>query len=346
MARIFTNILLPKGDIHMKKRQFLIAIFIFFSIYCIAQSQPVLEITSPPTGTTVSPGQTIVITVSADPSISNVGIIPKRPLRFSQILGPLEFSVTVPTNTPIGQYTVTAVGVAPKAKEPTFSKPIYLNVDRPELPVTLKTETDLKTFEAVGDSLPLWVIGVYSDGSQADLTYSQQTIYSSTDSSIATVNSRGMITAKGVGQADIKISNGTANCSVHVIVERPVCRISGQGTFYPEKKSDKAEFSMNVVTGPVAIATGTVKYSYSKTGLDFKALDFSAASVTGKIGTVSGGGIVNGAVGYKYTVTVKDKPHDSFSIQIYSPDGSLYYSAGPKHIKEGNLEVICRDQGK
>jgi hypothetical protein len=330
----------------MKKRLFLIGTFIFCSIYCFAQSQPVLEITSPPTGTTVSPGQTIVIIVSADPSISNVGIIPQRPLKFSQILRPLEFSVTVPTNTPFGQYKVTAVGVAPRAQEPTFSKPIYLNVERLELPVSLKTETSLKTFEAIGDSLPLWVTGIYSDGSQADLTYSQQTIYSSSDTSVATVNSRGMITAKGVGQTDIKISNGAASCSVHVIVERPVCRIRGEGYLYPEKKPNKADFSLFVTTGPVAIASGRLKYSYAKVGLNFEAFQYTAASVSGRTGTISGVGIVNGTIGYKFTVTVKDKPHDTYSIQIFNPDGSLYYSAGPERIKEGNLEVICRESKK
>jgi hypothetical protein len=106
----------------MKKTFLLIVAFVLLSAYCFAQGKPTIEIISPQTGTIVSPGQIIIITVSADPCISNVGIIPQRPLKFSQILRPLEFSVTVPTNTPFGQYTVTAVGVAPRVQEPTFCR--------------------------------------------------------------------------------------------------------------------------------------------------------------------------------------------------------------------------------
>ena len=62
----------------------------------------------------------------------------------------------------------------------------------------------------------------------------------------------------------------------------------------------------------VAIATGTLKYSDAGIGLNFQATQFTAASVTGNTRTISGIGTVNGIIGYTFSVTLKDKLHDTF----------------------------------
>ena len=50
---------------------------------CFAQSN-LLQIVSPRSGTVVHPGETVVIAVRADRSVSNVAIIGEDPLGFSQ----------------------------------------------------------------------------------------------------------------------------------------------------------------------------------------------------------------------------------------------------------------------
>lgn len=330
----------------MKKIFFLVVAFVFWTAGGFAQAHPVLEITSPPSGTTVSPGQTITISVRADPSIYYIALMTQTPLPFAPLVGDRQFSLAIPAKTPVGQYRVSAIGAVHGRQEPISSAPIFLNVEPSESPLSLKPESNSMSLSAVGVTSSISVEGTFSNGSQADLTHSRQTLYTSTDTSVVTVDNQGWVTATGVGQADILITNGTARCSVHVIVERPVCRMRGDGYFYPGKRPNKGNFSLFVTTGPVDIASGTLKYSDAKSGLNFDAFQYTAASVSGRTGTISGVGIVNGTLGYKFTVTVKDKPQDTFSIQIYNSDGSLYYSAGPDRIKEGNVEVICRDQGK
>jgi len=81
---------------------------------CFAQSN-LLQITSPPNGTIVYPGQIVTISVSADPSVSNIAILAQDPLGFTQATNghPLQFQLTIPSNTTIGAYDVGAMGTAP-----------------------------------------------------------------------------------------------------------------------------------------------------------------------------------------------------------------------------------------
>src|SRR5579862_1085917 len=91
---------------------------IFCSSFALSQTQPLLQITSPATGTIVSPGQTVVISVAADSSISGISVTSNTAAGFAQ--GPDasgQFSLTIPANTPIGQYQVTALGTSPNVSD-------------------------------------------------------------------------------------------------------------------------------------------------------------------------------------------------------------------------------------
>ncbi len=80
---------------------------------CSAQSN-LLQITSPASGTVVFPGQVVIISVGADPSVSNIAILAQDPLGFSQATNgqPLQFQLSIPSNTTIGSYDVSALGTA------------------------------------------------------------------------------------------------------------------------------------------------------------------------------------------------------------------------------------------
>ena len=77
-------------------------------IRCVAQSN-LLQIISPSSGTVVYPGQMAIISVSADPSISNVAILGDHPLGFSATTNgqSLQFQLSIPSNIIPGPYDVT-----------------------------------------------------------------------------------------------------------------------------------------------------------------------------------------------------------------------------------------------
>lgn len=166
---------------------------------CLGQSN-LLQITSPATGTIVNPGQVVTISVSADPSVSNVAIIADDPLGFSQTTNgqSLQFQLTIPSDTTIGAYDVSAMGTAPDGSA-VDSPPISLQVDSPNTQFVISTVPSVLRFSAPGEAIPLHVIGTFPDGSQLDMTHSVQIEYSSANSQVATIDSQGIVTAVGPG---------------------------------------------------------------------------------------------------------------------------------------------------
>lgn len=194
------------------KKLSLLFVALVLSSSCFSQS--LLQITSPANGTAVVPGQTVTFTVSADASVSNIAIFAQNPLSFSQTTtGPLQFSLLIPADTPFDQYQVRAVGVA--GGQDVESAPVTIAVISPQFPVKVRTQPLTLNFRNVGDAMPLRVIGTFGDGTQADLTYSSQIFYNTTDPTVATVTNRGIVTATGPGKAFISIS-GLFNVFVKV----------------------------------------------------------------------------------------------------------------------------------
>ncbi|HTV66127.1 MAG TPA: hypothetical protein VMD98_11005 [Bryocella sp.] len=93
---------------------------------CFAQSN-LLQITSPPSGTIVYPNQVVTISVNADPSLSYVGVDGQYPLGSSPTTNG-QAQLTIPANTTIGAYNVSALGTASNGSLVT-SPPISLQVD-------------------------------------------------------------------------------------------------------------------------------------------------------------------------------------------------------------------------
>ena len=194
-------------------------------------AQPALQITSPPDGTVVAPNQTVTVMVTASGgSFTKLGLIGQNPIGFSQPLTapPYQFTIIMPADISPGSYAVTAAGALAPGEIVT-SPPINLIVEPLMSPQFLRVEPTTLANLSVGAQVPLRVIGKFSDGSSVDVTNSTRTTYSSSLTSVAVVNSSGLVTATGPGIAKIVI-NGSM--SVPVTVLPPVAIVPATARLY------------------------------------------------------------------------------------------------------------------
>ena len=119
--------------------------------------------------------------------------------------------------------------------------------------------------------------------------------------------------------------------------EIPIYRLTGTAYIFPETTLYRATFSLDVLSG--AVPTGSLKYYYGKTRMNFVSTRITSVNVTGNTGTVAGTGMLNGAAGYTFTAAVTDGAPDRFGIAIFRPDGSAYYTAAPIAAGGGNLLI-------
>lgn len=113
--------------------------------------------------------------------------------------------------------------------------------------------------------------------------------------------------------------------------------VSGGAYFYPETPTYRASFSMDV-TGPSS-PSGWLKYYYTRTRMNFVSTWITSVFVSGNTATISGNGTVNGVGNFSFTATITDASPDIFGIVIKKPNGTIYYTAGPKAISGGDLIV-------
>lgn len=199
------------------------------------QSPPLLEITSPTGGTVVTPGQTISVTVTSPASVSFqlVGFSAQNPLPSASSLAtavPAQFSLTVPANTQPGKYMLTADGVTASGQD-AHSDTILIDVERADLPTALRTVMPgTLALDVLGEEFPEKLLATFSDGSVLDVTNSTYVTFSSSNTSIATVSSTGMVTAGVAGSATITATytlNGqSVQLAIPVTVLPPVMLVS------------------------------------------------------------------------------------------------------------------------
>lgn len=193
---------------------------------CFAQSQPLLQITSPADGTVVHPGQTITVTVApaSGATFTMVGIVGQNPIESGQYLAapPYQFSITIPKNISAGKYHLFAEG-AISLGHGTTSPTISLDVE-PGVPVSsIRVDPPGVFMEFIGEQLPLGVWGNFSDGSTLDITHSSGTTYSSADTTAVTVDGNGIVTTVGVGKfgnTPILVQYGSQQVGVMVSTRR------------------------------------------------------------------------------------------------------------------------------
>lgn len=180
-----------------------------------AGGQALLQITSPASGMIFKQGQTIIVTYTADPSVTNIALEASFNGGFvGQPSTAGTFALPVPATTPIEEYQITVIGVA--GGQPVQSAPVSIIVDTPLSIVSVTTTPGTLQFDNVEDTLPLMVTGTLSDGSTATVTDSPQLTYTSTNTKVATVDYRGNVTAAGSGNAFITISGPQIPYNVYV----------------------------------------------------------------------------------------------------------------------------------
>lgn len=204
-------------------------------VTCRAQ-QPLLQITSPVEGTVVRPGQSITVTLAADPSVQNMAVWGDAALSFGQSTpSPLQFTISVAPNASPGMHLIAAAGLASGVDVDV--DPVSVDVERPDAPQFVTVELDFLGFSGVGEQTPTTTYGIFNDGNKINISESTKTTYRSNDPTVATVSNAGLVTAVAPGKTTIAVN--TTDCTAPpflIRVEVP----------YPQPISN----SLSPMTGP------------------------------------------------------------------------------------------------
>lgn len=166
---------------------------------------------SPPDGTVVHPGETITVEVHVASGAGSpvVGII--SPIGIASQLkkdSPYTFTVQIPTSEVpgssgplLGKQPIYALAVAPGAE--LDSAPVTMDVERQDLPVSLTPQIPQLIFKSVGETFPLIMLGKFADGLILEVNQSTYFSFASSNTTVATVDNFGLVTAAGPGSAAI-----------------------------------------------------------------------------------------------------------------------------------------------
>ncbi len=166
----------------------LTAVLVLFSL-APAFAQTLLQIKSPVAAASFplfTEGQTYTITLSADPSVHKIAVLPQSPLGDAKpTSNPLEFALALATNIPPGIYSIGAIGFT--SGRDVESAPVLIDVERADTPYLL-TVLPVLVFQGAGEHEPIEVWGTYRDGTKLWLSNSTKLSYHSNDTSIVTVS--------------------------------------------------------------------------------------------------------------------------------------------------------------
>lgn len=204
------------------RRYFCIIAIPFLTLVSFAET-PALRITAPADGTVVAPGQSVTITVAAAPSVKSFVLL--SPLGKTRKIGPDQFVLDIPPDTPIKQYDVTAIGHV-RVGETVESDPISLDVESPLTPTQLQTDATMHLRKS-GSTLPIDVMATFGDGSAANVSRSTRITYATSDPTIVTVDRAGTVTAIAPGNATITVSYQGVTTSLAVTVDAPIAEVPG-----------------------------------------------------------------------------------------------------------------------
>jgi hypothetical protein len=189
-----------------------------------------LQITSPAEGTVVHPGQTVTVAVSpisAGDSFTVVELGGDANFHIQEQLltaPPYQFSIMIPTNAAIGTHFLDVIG-GRSGRQPGRALHRHLDVEPSVAVSKIQAEVATLNFEHVGERLPLKIWGTFSGGSNMEVTHSSNIVYTSGDTSVATVSSTGIVTAVGtnkfggIGAIDVHYTDAYGadqHCSVGV----------------------------------------------------------------------------------------------------------------------------------
>jgi len=203
-----------------------------FSALPSGAQQDRIRILSPAAGTTVRPGQTVILSVAADPAVEKLALIGQHPLGVGQVVSggapgivsrgagesrPIQFQIRIPTEIQPGIYRVTAVGRAWNGD--VESEALTLDVESSQEPARIWIEPSIIKFARAGERIPVRVLGVFADASQKELTRSSKTTFISADPRVATVTADGVVVSMGPGKTSIQVRTPTLDYSIPVSVD-------------------------------------------------------------------------------------------------------------------------------
>ncbi len=190
--------------------------------------RPAIEIVAPVAGATFQAGQTIQLSVRAAPDLAasrpGVAVLGDGGLGGTTVRGRplLKGSITIPASLKPGRYKLTAVarGFADKL---VSSAPVFVQIEQPPSALlSLLPPPPPMVFEAIGEQLPLRILGNAASGGPINLTGSQNLTLTASDLSVATVAPNAMVTAAGLGQASVRAAlNGGSGVIVPIMVLPP-----------------------------------------------------------------------------------------------------------------------------
>ncbi len=189
-------------------------------------AQPSLRITSPADGTTVHPGDSLTVAVTASPTEDSfLGVFIGAPdplgVPFSKVnraQPPFRFTIEVPRDTRPTAYALTAGGVT-ASRQFVYSTPIEILVERADSPVSIDVYPVIADF-TMDQKRYFSVTGRYADKTEADLSQSSRIKYVSEDPEIATVDAQGIVSPVAPGKTRITITYDNLRKVIPVIVRQ------------------------------------------------------------------------------------------------------------------------------
>lgn len=222
--------------------------------------RPPLEISSPVSGTIVNPGQEISVNVVSPAGVQFTGIlvVGGGPIGISTMATkiPAEISVKIPTDIACRLYPLTAFGIMPAGGN-LESKSVDIDVERPDLPVSLSSQFKTLILEAEGQSVPVLLVATFADGSELEVTESSRLVYKSTNPEVATVNSSGMVTAGAAGTGAIVVTYNNPQQGPNRQLSIPVTVLAPALGAVPDRLSFGSGAGIQVGTSEMARITLT-----------------------------------------------------------------------------------------
>lgn len=123
---------------------------------------------------------------------------------------------------------LTAVGTTASGQS-VESETILLDVERPDLPISLAALLSSFSFQSFGEQVPIVLTAKFSDGSILDVTESSYVTYVSSNTAVAAVNRHGVVTAVGAGEhyGDSDLCDGRTAGANRDPGHRPLAKVDG-----------------------------------------------------------------------------------------------------------------------
>ncbi len=200
-----------------------ICLFFILTYYCVCQAQS-LTITSPPSGTTVSTGSSVVVNVSASglsssAKMSLFGSLPYTATNTLVSTPPYTFSIRIPEKTTPGKYSLFAIGTDDNGNG-AESPSIDIIVTESETISSIRVQPPLVIISYPGVDIYPDITALTQTGKMVSIATDPKTMFLSANSSIVSVE-HGRIVGISPGSTEITVSINGISAVVPVRVGNP-----------------------------------------------------------------------------------------------------------------------------